>query len=229
MMIGGFQPFSCVDFPGKTCAIVFTSGCNFRCPYCHNPELVLPKRYAKLIDEKAIFRFLEMRKGLLDGVCVTGGEPTIQPDLPEFLARIRSMGFSVKLDTNGGRPEMLRRILDERLADYLAMDVKAPPDKYRTIVGFAIAPETIRTSIRMIIDSGIEHEFRTTVVSSLTSLDDLLAIGHEIRGAQRYYLQRFVPSKACDPDMLNASSYSREVLQKLAQNLCTFIERCDVR
>ncbi|HEC86320.1 MAG TPA: anaerobic ribonucleoside-triphosphate reductase activating protein, partial [Thermoplasmatales archaeon] len=134
MIIGGFQRFSLIDYPGKICAIIFTQGCNFRCPYCHNPELVNPKLFQEPIDENDIFRFLEMRKGKLDAVEITGGEPTLQPDLIEFMRKIKAMGFLIKLDTNGTNPEVVEKIIKNKLVDYIAMDVKAPLEKYEKVV-----------------------------------------------------------------------------------------------
>ncbi|OQX50761.1 MAG: anaerobic ribonucleoside-triphosphate reductase activating protein [Candidatus Cloacimonas sp. 4484_209] len=133
MKIGGFQKVSLIDYPGKICAIVFTRGCNFRCPYCHNPELVLPENYSPLIPEEEIFSFLEKRRGKLDAVEITGGEPTLQEDLTEFIRKIKEMGFLVKLDTNGSFPSVLEKVIYSGLVDYIAMDVKAPLEKYRQV------------------------------------------------------------------------------------------------
>lgn len=229
MIIGGLQKFSCVDYPGKTCAILFTRGCNFRCRYCHNPELVISERYAKPIELEEVFRFLEARKGLIDGVCITGGEPTLHHDLPEILDRIKRMGFFVKLDSNGTRPDALQRVIDAKIADYIAMDIKAPPDQYRDIVGVNMSAEIIRRSIHIIINSGIDHEFRTTIVKELTTFDDLRAIAVELQGAQRYFLQRFIQSKACDASLANATSYPEKELRALASHLECYVDQCRVR
>lgn len=136
MQIGGLQKFSLLDYPGKISAVVFTQGCNFRCPYCHNPELVDPARYQECLPEEEIFSFLETRRGKLEAVTVTGGEPTLQKSLAPFLRRIKDMGFLVKLDTNGSRPDVLEELLRQKLIDYIAMDIKAPLEKYEAVTGW---------------------------------------------------------------------------------------------
>jgi len=147
MIIGGFQKFSLIDYPGKICAIIFTRGCNFRCRYCHNPELVIPEKYAPEISLSEIYDFLENRRGKLDAVSITGGEPTLQPDLIKTMKKIKDMGFLIKLDSNGSHPEVLEEVVNKKLADYLAMDVKAPLKDYAKIVGRYIPPEKLKRSI----------------------------------------------------------------------------------
>ena len=244
MIIAGLVKFSLNDFPGKTSAVVFTRGCNFRCRYCHNPELVLPEKYAPEISTDEIFNFLETRQGKLDAVCVTGGEPTQHADLPEFLEKIKKMGFLVKLDSNGTRPEVLEKIIEKKLVDYIAMDIKAPFEKYQDITGVAAAPEKLKKSVQIILASGtspagsaptgsspfgLQHEFRTTIVKSLTTFDDLRKIAQSVRGAQNYFLQRFVPTKLNDPTLMNDVSYSEGDLNELATELQTFVKHCGVR
>jgi len=229
MIISGLVKFSLNDYPGKTSAVVFTRGCNFRCRYCHNPELVLPEKYAPEISQNDIFSFLETRRGKLDAVCVTGGEPTQHADLPEFLQKIKKMGFLVKLDSNGTRPEVLEKIIEKKLVDYVAMDIKAPFEKYQDITRVAAAPEKLKKSVQIILDSGVPHEFRTTIVKSLTSFDDLRKIAQSIKGAQNYFLQRFVATKLNDETLMNATSYSEGDLNELASELQTFVKHCGVR
>lgn len=200
MKIGGFQAFSLSDYPGKTAAIVFTQGCNFRCPFCHNGSLIpsdVPGGVC--IPEQKIVRHLETRRSLLDGVVVTGGEPTIQPDLPRFLCMIRGMGYRIKLDTNGSRPDVLRRLLEENLVDYIAMDVKAPSDRYDRLTGISVPMRKVRESIRLIGLSGIRHEFRTTVVRPLLSDSDILSIREMLPPRSPHTLQDFYPEHAFDP------------------------------
>ncbi|MBN2538411.1 MAG: anaerobic ribonucleoside-triphosphate reductase activating protein, partial [Deltaproteobacteria bacterium] len=167
MKIGDIQKFSLIDYPGRICATIFTQGCNFRCPYCHNPELVEPSLFRRTIIDDEVFSFLDKRRGKLDAVNITGGEPTLQPDLIECIKIIRSMGYMVKIDTNGSFPEVLRKLIDDNLLDYIAMDVKAPPEKYGEVTGSSIAVDNIAESIHLIMDSGIDYEFRTTIVKSL--------------------------------------------------------------
>ena len=229
MRIGGFQKFSLIDYPGKICAIVFTQGCNFRCPYCHNPELVKPSLFGKTIPEEEIFSFLEKRKGKLDAVEITGGEPTLQKDLVDFIHRVKEMGYLVKLDTNGSNPEMLEIIINHGLVDYIAMDIKAPLEKYKEVTHSVISPDKIKRSIRIIMNSNIKYEFRTTVVKSQLSREDIISIGKLIEGAKLYVLQKFIPSKTLDPNFLNEKTYSDGELESLKRKLEKFVCRCLVR
>jgi pyruvate formate lyase activating enzyme len=193
MKIGGFQRFSLIDYPGKICAIVFTQGCNFRCPYCHNPELVNPELFEAPIPEKEVLSFLANRHGKLDAVEITGGEPTLQPDLIDFIREIKDMGYLVKLDTNGSKPEILSEAIEDGIVDYLAMDVKAPLERYKEITHSGVDPANIKESIELIKSSGLDYEFRTTVVKSQLGKRDILEIAWLIRGSKRYVLQKFVP------------------------------------
>ena len=190
MILGGLQKFSLADYPGKTCAILFTRGCNMRCPYCHNPELVWPERYAPALDLDEVLAFLEMRRGLLDAVTVTGGEPCLHADLPELLTRLKAMGFAVKLDSNGSFPDVLRTVIAGKLVDYVAMDIKAPLEKYAQVSGAELPLESIKESIALLLEGSVDYEFRTTVDRDLLDVEDLLEIGEAIRGARRYYLQK---------------------------------------
>lgn len=229
MKIGGFQKVSLIDYPGKICAIVFTRGCNFRCPYCHNPELVLPENYSPLIPEEEIFSFLEKRRGKLDAVEITGGEPTLQEDLTEFIRKIKEMGFLVKLDTNGSFPSVLEKVIYSGLVDYIAMDVKAPLEKYRQVTHSEIDTDKIRQSIELIKNSGINYEFRTTVVKSLLSENDILKIGELVKGAELYVLQKFIASKTIDPDFKEEETYSDEELKKIKEKLGKYVRNCSIR
>lgn len=217
--IGGLQKVSLIEYPGKICAVIFLQGCNFRCPYCHNPELVDPDRYGDCLPEEELFSFLEKRRGKLEAVTVTGGEPTLQPDLPAFLRRLKGMGYLVKVDSNGSRPEVLEKLIGEKLVDYIAMDVKAPLEKYENIAAVPIDSAKIKQSIDLILASGIDHEFRTTVLASLLEEKDLLAIGRLVKNARRYAIQRFVPSKILNQSFLEDRTYSDEELSALKEKL----------
>ncbi|MBR4682902.1 MAG: anaerobic ribonucleoside-triphosphate reductase activating protein [Elusimicrobiaceae bacterium] len=162
MKIGGLIKFTLIDFPGRPAAVVFTQGCNFRCRYCHNPELVYPHLFTEPVAEEEIFSFLQRRQGSLEGVVVSGGEPTLHDDLPAFMARIKALGYAVKLDTNGSRPDMIQELIDKKLVDYIAMDLKAPLDKYREITEVDTNTDILRKSMDLIRQSGLAYEFRTT-------------------------------------------------------------------
>ncbi|MEI7604301.1 MAG: anaerobic ribonucleoside-triphosphate reductase activating protein [bacterium] len=230
MKIGGFQRTTLIDFPGKIASIVFTNGCNFRCPYCHNPELSVRPEEVENISESAIFEYLITRKGKIDGVVITGGEPTLQPGLLAFMRRIKAMGFLVKLDSNGTNPEILEKAVEEKLVDYIAMDIKAPLDKYEKIAKSKVNLDKIQKSIDFIMNSGIDYEFRTTIVENLLSKEDICEIGEKtIKGAKKYYLQNFIPTKAADPECLKDKSYTQPEMIAMSQDLKQFVGECDVR
>lgn len=202
MTIGGFQSFSLSEFPGRISAVVFCQGCNFRCPYCHNPELVDPGRFAPAWPEERVMRELTARREKIQGVVITGGEPTLQHDLERFIRDVRGLGFAIKLDTNGSDPDTLERLLAERLLDHVGLDVKAPPRAYARIARVDISPHTITRSISALLASGVDHEMRTTWLPSLLSRDDVLEIANAVKGCRRWVVQRFVPSKVLDPAVL---------------------------
>jgi pyruvate formate lyase activating enzyme len=229
MTIGGLQKLSLIDYPGVPCAVLFTQGCNFRCRYCHNPELVIPDYFGSEVPLAEVYGFLKKRLGKLQAVCVTGGEPTLHEDLPEILRRIKGMDYLVKLDTNGSRPEIVKQVLDDGLVDYVAMDIKAPLEDYWKITRVRVPPERLSQSIETIISSCIDHEFRTTIVKSFTSEDDLRRMASTIHGAKRYYLQAFIPTKLVDPELENQPSYSFEELRLLAKELETDVMHCGIR
>lgn len=207
MRLGGLQKTTLVDYPGKVAATVFTQGCTMRCPYCHNPELVLPERFEPPLDTEAFFSFLEKRRGKLEGVCITGGEPTIQPGLGGFIRRIKEMGFLVKLDSNGSRPETLKGLLEEGGIDYVAMDIKAPLSKYPAVTcGLSVLARQAERSISVILESGVDYEFRTTVTKPLLEVADFTEIGRLIKGAGRYYLQNYRSSKNIQGELLQPFS-----------------------
>jgi pyruvate formate lyase activating enzyme len=215
MVIGGFQKFSLADFPGKISAIVFTRGCNFRCPYCHNPELVDPARFVQEVSEQEVLRFLASRVRQLQGVVITGGEPTLHADLPLVLAKIRELGFAIKLDTNGSNPDLLQGLIRDSLVDYIAMDIKAPLGAYRRVAGVPVRGEDIERSVDLVIGSGLLHEFRTTFVGSLLSTDDMKAIARIVRGCARYVVQGFRPSRTLDLKLRTTARPDRGSLQTI--------------
>jgi len=215
MIIGALQKTSLIDYPGEISAVIFTRGCNFRCPYCHNPELVDKKRYTTALEINEVLTFLENRKGLLDGVVITGGEPTIHGYLPEFLLKIKQMGYLVKLDTNGTNPAMMRRVIDLNLVDYIAMDYKAPLGKYAEVVRSEVNVHHIVDSMEVIKNSGIRYEFRTTIVKELLTADDVQTIRHEIGSGEKYCIQEFNPTKTLDEDFLQCSTFSPQVLKNI--------------
>ena len=217
--MAGFQKFSLADFPGSVSAIVFTQGCNFRCPYCHNPELVDPAHFSPIIPEADVLEFLDLRKGQLQGIVVTGGEPTIQSDLPKFLSQARSLGYRIKLDTNGTNPSMLECLVQTGLLDYIAMDVKAPLTDYERVVRASIRVEDIRRSIEAIISSGVPNEFRTTYLESLLSPGEVEAIAEAVVGGDRFIIQPFTRSKTLEPRFLTQPVPSPQKLAEVRSHL----------
>ena len=214
MNIHGLQKMTLLDFPGAVACTVFLGGCDFRCPYCHNAEL-LDGSFPPLMDDAELLAFLRKRQGLLDGVAVTGGEPLLQPELPALLRAIRALGYKIKLDTNGSHPERLQAVLDEGLADYVAMDVKNSPERYGLTIGrvdFDVTP--IRESVRMLMAGGTDYEFRTTVVAELHDEAAFRAIGEWIAGAKRYFLQPFTDRETVPVGGLSAPD--RESLERYA-------------
>lgn len=192
MKIGGYQKLTLIDYPGKIATTVFTVGCSFKCGFCHNPHLVVPSQFPKEPTmEEEFFDFLKRRKGKLEGVCITGGEPTIQKDLIVFIKKIREMGFKVKLDSNGYQPEILKKLIDEKLVNFIAMDIKNSPRKYTKTTGVKIDFKKIKASIQLIMQSKIPYEFRTTVVPGLHTEKDFIEIATIIKGARAYYLQQY--------------------------------------
>jgi len=206
-----------IDYPDHVAALAYTAACNFRCPFCHNSELVIPEEISKLhcIPENDILATLRERQGFIDALAITGGEPTLQPNLGQFIARVKHLGFLVKLDTNGSRPEILEALFRAHLLDYVAMDVKGPPARYDELAGVHVDLNAIERSIRLIIHNAPDYEFRTTVAPTIT-VDDIKETIPMIAGAKRYYLQRFVvpQDKALvDPTWKDKQAFSKEELR----------------
>lgn len=200
MRIGGYEPCSLCDYPGRVAAVVFTQGCNFRCPFCHNAQLLpLEAPAERLLSPDTVLERLRRAGRRLDAVVVSGGEPTLQEDLPELLAELRGLGLEVKLDTNGSDPGMLARLLQDRLVDFVAMDLKAPWEKYDLLTGVATPTEVLRESVALLGQSAIAHQFRTTFVTELLSEDDLQTIRGQVPGGSEHRVQPFLPRLALDP------------------------------
>ncbi len=240
MIISGLQKTTLIDYPGKIACVVFLSGCNFRCPWCYSSELVLPAKIAKQprIAEKEFFDFLRSRKGLLDGVVVCGGEPTINKDLPQFLQKIKNLGFLVKLDTNGSNPKILKELVETKLIDYVAMDIKAPRSEkpeiqsyvYEKIMQEGIKMADIEESVEFLKKGLVDFEFRTTVVPGVHKKEDFLAIAKWIGGENvKYYLQNFRAEKTIDPDFEKVKPFEDKFLQEIVEEILPHFKTCQLR
>jgi pyruvate formate lyase activating enzyme len=227
MLIHGLQKMTLLDYPEHVACTVFLSGCDFRCPYCHNFELV-DGSASPIMSEDEFFGFLDKRHGLLDGVAITGGEPLMRPDLASFIKKIREMGYLIKLDTNGYHPDRLKELLEENLLDYIAMDIKNSLEKYPTTIGLSdINISLIKDSISLIMDSGVDYEFRTTVIKEFHEKDDFEKIGTTICGAKRYFLQQFVERDTV-PDC-SLSAPSAEDMELFLQTARIHVKNAQIR
>jgi pyruvate formate lyase activating enzyme len=231
MLFGGLQKTTLVDYSGKVAATIFTAGCNFRCPYCHNPELVLPEliKEQPKITEKEILNFLKEHQKLLEGVCITGGEPTIQPDLINFIKKVKDLGFLVKLDTNGSRPGVLNSLIEGNLIDYVAMDIKAPKQKYDLFVEDEKIGENIDKSIELLKQDKVDYEFRTTLAPDILEEQDILAIADWIKFAPRYFLQRFQNSKVLNEKFKDLQPWSEQRIKTVLKKIKPYFPQCDIR
>ena len=219
MLFAGLQKLTLLDFPGKVACIVFTIGCNYRCPFCHNSGIIgSDSDYTT--DEEEIIKFLEKRKGILEGVCISGGEPLMHKETMDFIKRVKELGYSVKLDTNGTYPERLKELVNGGYVDYVAMDIKNSIDKYPVTTGCENAhTDNVRESIGFLLSSGCDYEFRTTLVKELHTEEDMHKIGEEIRGAKKYFLQNFVLSDGVLDKKLNSLTIDEmENMRKIAEN-----------
>ena len=228
MKLIGLQKMTVLDFPGRVACIVFTFGCNFRCPFCHNASLVIGEGESDVTEEE-FFSYLKKRKGILDGVCVTGGEPLLQKDIEIFLEKIKALGYEVKLDTNGTFPDKLKKIVEAGLVDYVAMDIKNSPEYYSVTAGKEeIDFEKIKESVDFLINEAkVDYEFRTTVVAQFHTESAFDDIGKLIAGAKKYYLQGFVDSGDLIGD--NLSALPKNVMEKMAERVKSYVEHVEIR
>jgi pyruvate formate lyase activating enzyme len=231
MLVSAVQKLTLLDYPNHTACIVFTPGCNFRCGYCHNPEFVLPEMIAEIknsfIDEENFFAFLETRKGKIDGVVVTGGEPTMMGDLPVFLQKIQDAGFLVKLDTNGNNPSMLEKILDQKLVDYVAMDVKTSLGEYKKLVGERASETNLARSIELIKTQTPDYEFRSTLIKEIHTPEILASMAELLRGSKKLFLQNFRPATTLNPLFSTFHPFSESEMgdiMKMFQQTVEFVE-----
>jgi len=225
MKIAGLIKSSLIDYPGKIAAVVFTQGCNFRCGFCHNPDLIsatIPEG-AKRYDEDEIFSFLQKRVGKLDGVVITGGEPLFQADLEQFITKIKQLGFLVKLDTNGSSPERLEAMLNVGLVDFVAMDIKGPLEKYAKICSYSNT-KVIQRSIDLLMKSNVPYEFRTTVLPAYHDISDFEKVGEMIKGAKKFTIQGFRPQITLDHDIRDSKSFSRNELERIRDVISPYVE-----
>jgi len=235
MKIGGLQKLTLIDYPGKIAATVFLFGCNFKCPFCQNPELVDPKRRTVLRNfggqssVNNFFKFLDKRKDFLEGVCITGGEPTIRPDLIDFIKKIKNKGFLIKLDTNGSNPEILEKLIKENLLDFIAMDIKSSQNNYSKAAGVKVDLGKINKSIDLIKNSNIDYEFRTTVVPGLVGKKDIEEIGKWLKGTKNFALQQFQNKKVLDKEFEKIQPYSEETLKEFKKMLEKNIKKVELR
>ena len=231
MHIEAYQKLTLLDYPGKTAAIVFTHGCNFRCPFCHNAGLVIRPSESK-IDEDELFEYLEKRKKLLDGVCITGGEPLLQKDIAPFIRKIKAMGYLVKLDTNGSFPEKLEELIDEGIIDYVAMDIKNCREKYSVTAG---TPQDIvvkvEKSVNILMSGKVDYEFRTTVCKSLHTVEDMVRIGEWIKGAKAYRIQPFKDSGdiVAGSESVSGFACEKEYCEALLDAVKPFVPNTEIR
>lgn len=234
MIIAGLQKTTLIDYPGKIACIVFLAGCNFRCNWCYSSELVLP---AKIMNqprfkEEDVFNFLRERQGLLDGVVICGGEPTINKELPQFIQKIKNLGFAVKLDTNGSNPKVLKDLVNGKLVDYVAMDIKTSPESevYKNIMIEGITMEKIKESVEFLKQGKVDFEFRTTVVNTVHSKEDFKKIAEWIGGSEiKYYLQNFIPTKTIDPEFEKIRPFENKFLKEIVAEISPHFKICQIR
>ena len=228
MKIGGFQKTSLLDYPKNVSAIVWTVGCNFHCPFCYNKDLV--DGNVKLISEEEIFSFLEKRKGLIDGLVISGGEPLMQKDIVDFITRVKKLGYLIKIDTNGTFPEKLQELIDKKLVDYISMDVKAPKKKYGRLAGAKPDISKIEKSIDIIRNHAPDYEFKTTFAPNLLDKKDIVEIAKWLEGSKRFYLQQFKgDTPLISSELNNIVPYPKEDLVKTLEEIKPFFKNCDVR
>ncbi|RZB30794.1 MAG: pyruvate formate lyase activating enzyme [Desulfobacteraceae bacterium Eth-SRB1] len=230
MVLGGLQKSSLIDYPGKISCVLFLSGCNFDCPYCHNPDLAKNNIHT-LLNEDSVYDFLEMRKDFLDGVVISGGEPTLQKDLTSLCEKTKQMGYPVKIDTNGSRPHVIKKLIDEGLVDYIAMDIKTDPLNYSPLIQKKSNPDNIVSSIRIIMESNIDYEFRTTCIKPLVDARIVEDISRFISGSMLYALQKFNNTRVLHPEFFQTSEcgYNDDDLIHFQAIAKPWVKKCIVR
>jgi len=236
MEIGGLQKTTLIDYPGRVACTVFLVKCNFKCPFCYSSELVLKEKIKQQpkIPEQDFFDFLKKRIGQLDGVVVCGGEPTVNPELPELCKKIKEMGFLVKLDTNGSNPEMLQQLISDKLVDYVAMDIKASKEKYPEAIGHGrdfndIVVNQVSKSVDILNKREVDYEFRTTFAPKILTKQDILDIAKWISPAKRYYIQNFVPQKTLDPEFEHLKPHPDEEALEIKEQISGLFDVCEIR
>jgi pyruvate formate lyase activating enzyme len=228
MNIGGLQKTSLLDYPGKIAAIIWTVGCNFRCPFCYNPQLITGD--TKSIPIQNILDFLETRKGKLEAVSITGGEPLLHEDIEPLITSIKEKGYLVKIDTNGSYPDRLNHLLQKNLLDYVSMDIKTSKEHYDQVAGTSVDIDSIDTSIRLIQERAPNYEFKTTVIPLYHTKDEIIKIAEWLEGSKRYFLQQFKTDTALlSPDLINVKPYSKEILQDFCKAITSFFKECAIR
>lgn len=228
MIIAGIKPFTLIDYSGKIACTLFIYGCNFRCSYCYNRKLVLEEPETEIkIDE--IIDFLKLRSDFLDGICITGGEPTIHMELPFFLEKIKSEGYNIKLDTNGSNPTMLQKLINEKLVDYVALDIKAPINEYEKITRVKINKRNIQKSVNLLRNGNVDYEYRTTIVPGLIGKNELKEIGEWLKGSTKFFLQQFKPVNTLNEAFVEIKPFPEETLQQYYEFLKPNFNHCAIR
>jgi len=232
MQIKGFQKTSMVDYPEKIVSVIFLTNCNFRCPYCHNPEIVLNDPKIEEIPQEEVIEYMKEKRKWVDGICITGGEPCLHKDLPEFIEKIKKEGFLVKLDTNGTNHEMIKELLDKKLLDFISMDIKSSLENYEKIVKINFGnfgKNKIERCVDIIRNSGVDYEFRTTILPELHSREDLKKIGEWLKGSKNFALQNFRPGKCLNPSYNKKSRFKKEELEDFKLMLEPYFEKVKIR
>lgn len=227
MNIIGMEKSSFIDYPNNICTVIFTGGCNFRCPYCHN-SIAVNNTEGK-INEEEVISFLKKRKKFVEALCISGGEPTLQKDLYDFICIVKQEGFHIKLDTNGTNPSLLKRLIDEKLVDYVAMDIKAPLAKYPLVTQVNVDIDSIKESINILLENKVDYEFRTTICKELISIDDIKAISEEIKGCKLYALQNFRDGETVLEGKNKFTSYKTEELNEIEKLVSPLFNKITIR
>ena len=228
MNIGGLQKTSLLDYPDILCAIIWTMGCNFRCPFCYNKQLVLKK--TEIIPEEEILYFLKKRKGVLEGLSISGGEPLLQENIVNFIEKVKKMNYLIKIDTNGAFPGKLKELIDKKLVDYVSMDIKAPKKKYDKLAGVKTNILKLEQSINLIKNKASDYEFKTTVIPGLLNREDIVEIAKWLKGSKKFYLQQFKnDTPLVSSKMMDVVPYSKEKLNEMLQKVKPFFKSCSLR